>query len=105
MESNNSLVAFVSSANLSKEAQGDLAESLVAQVTEGKVDAVKAFVQIKAIAEVCEKFLKNPTIGEAVRSAVVVRGNDATFGGGQKLIFQVPHATTTHQAATPSISI
>lgn len=83
MESNNSLVAFVSSANLSKEAQGDLAESLVAQVTEGKVDAVKAFVQIKAIAEVCEKFLKNPTIGEAVRSAVVVRGNDATFGGAK----------------------
>jgi len=65
MESNNSLVAFVSTANLSKEAQGNLADSLVAQVTEGKVDAITAFVQIKAIAEVCEQFMKNPSIGEA----------------------------------------
>lgn len=56
MESNNSLVAFVSSANLTKEAQCNLAESLVAQVKDGKVDAVTAFVQIKAIAEVCDQF-------------------------------------------------
>lgn len=54
MESNNSLVAFVSNANLTKEAQGNLVENLVAQVTDGKADAVTAFVQIKAIAEVCE---------------------------------------------------
>ena len=46
METNNSLVAFVSTANLSKEAQVNLADSLVAQVTDGKVDAITAFVQI-----------------------------------------------------------
>lgn len=83
MESNNSLVAFVSTANLSKEAQGNLADSLVAQVTDGKVDAVAAFVQIKAIAEVCEQFLKNQAVSEAVQSAVVVRGKDAAFGGAK----------------------
>lgn len=83
MESNNSLVAFVSNASLTKEAQGNLAESLVAQVTDGKVDAVAAFVQIKAIAEVCEQFLKNQAVSEAVQSAVVVRGKDAAFGGAK----------------------
>ena len=83
MESNNSLVAFVSNASLTKEAQGNLAKSLVAQVTDGKVDAVAAFVQIKAIAEVCEQFLKNQAVSEAVQSAVVVRGKDATFGGAK----------------------
>lgn len=83
MESNNSLVAFVSSANLTKEAQGNLVESLVAQVTDGKADAVSAFVQIKAIAEVCEQFLKNPAVGAAVQSAVLVRGKDAAFGGAK----------------------
>lgn len=83
MESNNSLVAFVSNASLTKEAQGNLAESLVAQVTDGKVDAVAAFVQIKAIAEVCEQFLKNQAVSEAVQSAVVVRGKDAVFGGAK----------------------
>ena len=79
MESNNSLVAFVSNANLTKEAQGNLVENLVAQVTDGKADAV----QIKAIAEVCEQFLKNPAVGAAVQSAVLVRGKDAAFGGAK----------------------
>ena len=83
MESNNSLVAFVSNANLTKEAQGNLVENLVAQVTDGKADAVTAFVQIKAIAEVCEQFLKNPAVGAAVQSAVLVRGKDAAFGGAK----------------------
>lgn len=83
MESNNSLVAFVSNANLTKEAQVNLVENLVAQVTDGKADAITAFVQIKAIAEVCEQFLKNPSIGEAVQSAVLVRGKDAAFGGAK----------------------
>ncbi len=83
MESNNSLVAFVSNASLTKEAQGNLAESLVAQVTDGKVDAVAAFVQIKAIAEVCEQFLKNQAVLKAVRSAALARGKNAVFGGAK----------------------
>lgn len=83
MEDNNSLVAFVGSANLTKEAQSNLAESLIAQVKNGKVDAITAFVQIKAIAEVCEQFMKNPIISEAVKSAVLVRGKDAAFGGAK----------------------
>lgn len=87
MESNNSLVAFVSNANLTKEAQGNLVENLVAQVTDGKADAVTAFVQIKAIAEVCEQFLKNPAVVAAVQSAVLVRGKDAAFGGAKVGIY------------------
>lgn len=83
MESNNSLVAFVSTANLSKEAQSNLADSLVAQVTDGKVDAITAFVQIKAIAEVCEQFMKNPAISNAVRTAAIARGKSAVFCGAK----------------------
>lgn len=80
---NNSLVAFGGSVNLTKESQALLAESLVAQVVDGSVDAVAAYLQIKAIAEVCDQFMKNSLICDAVHKAVVVRGNDANFGGGK----------------------
>lgn len=83
MERNNSLVAFGGSVNLTKESQATLAENLVAQVVDGSVDSVAAFLQIKAIAEVCDQFLKNPEICDAVQKAVVVRGKDANFCGGK----------------------
>lgn len=83
MKSTNSLVAFASNASLTKESQASLAESLIAQVVNGSVDAVTAFVQIKAIAEVCEQFMKNSAVCNAVQSAVVVRGKDAAFGGAK----------------------
>lgn len=83
MEKNKSLVAFGGSVNLTKESQATLAESLVAQVVSGSVDSVAAFLQIKAIAEVCEQFLKNAEICDAVQKAVVVRGKDANFCGGK----------------------
>lgn len=83
MESNNSLVAFVSSTNLTKEAQSSLANNLVAQALNGSVDCVAAFIQMKAIAEVCEQFLKNSDVCNAVSTAVAVRGKDANFGGGK----------------------
>lgn len=81
MESNNSLVALVNSTNLTKEAQSNLVENLVSQVINGNVDAVMAFVQIKAIADVCEQFMKNSDVCNAVQSAVKVRGENAVFGG------------------------
>ncbi len=83
MESRNSLVAFGGSVNLTKESQATLAESLVAQVVSGSVDSVAAFLQIKAIADVCEQFLKNAQICDAVQKAVVVRGKDTAFCGGK----------------------
>lgn len=83
MESNNSLVAFVSSANLTKDAQASLAESLVAQVVNGAVDSITAYVQVKAIADVCAQFLKNPSVTNSVHSAVEVRGKDACYGGAK----------------------
>lgn len=79
---NTSLVAFGGSVNLTKESQATLAENLVAQVVNGSVDSVAAFLQIKAIAEVCDQFLKNSEICDAVQKAVVVRGKDANFCGG-----------------------
>lgn len=83
MERDNSLVAFSGSVNLTKESQATLAENLVAQVVNGSIDSVAAFLQIKAIAEVCDQFLKNSEICDAVHKAVVVRGNDANFCGGK----------------------
>lgn len=83
MKKNNSLVAFGGSVNLTKESQATLAENLVAQVVNGSVDSVAAFLQIKAIAEVCDQFLKNSEICDAVQKAVVVRGKDASFCGGK----------------------
>ena len=83
MEMNNSLVAFGGSVNLTKESQTTLAESLVSQVINGSVDSVAAYLQIKAIAEICEQFMKNPAICNAVQSAVAVRGKDANFAGGK----------------------
>lgn len=83
MESNNSLVAFGGTVNLTKDSQATLAESLVAQVVNGSVDSVAAFLQIKAISEVCEQFLKNAQICDAVQKAVVDRGKDAAFCGGK----------------------
>lgn len=86
MESNNSLVAFVSSTNITKEAQSNLAESLVSQVLCGSVDVIEAVVKVKAIAEICEQFMKNSAIGNAVKSAVEVRGKDAMYGGAKVAI-------------------
>ncbi len=83
MESKTSLVAFGGTVNLTKDSQTTLAENLVAQVLDGSVDSVAAFLQIKAIAEVCEQFLKNPKICDTVQKAVVVRGKDAAFCGGK----------------------
>lgn len=83
MERTNSLVAFGSTVNLTKESQATLAESLVAQVVDGSVDSVAAYLQIKAIAEVCEQFMNNAQIRNAVQKAVVVRGKDSNFCGGK----------------------
>lgn len=83
MERNDSLVVFGGSVNLTKESQATLAESLVSQVISGSVDSVAAYLQIKAIAEVCDQFMKNPAICNAVQSAVAVRGKDAAFCGGK----------------------
>lgn len=83
MERNNSLVAFGGTVNLTKESQASLAESLVSQVIDGSVDSVAAYLQIKAIADVCKQFMENPAICNAVQSAVAVRGKDANFAGGK----------------------
>lgn len=62
MEETTTLQKFISAPVLSKEAQANVAADLVAQVVNGNVDPITAFVQMKAIGEVAEQFLKNADI-------------------------------------------
>lgn len=79
----NSLVAFIKEPTLSKEAQETFAQTLVSNVINGSVDPIQAYVQIKAISEVCEQFLKNQDLMTHVSEAVSVIGKDASFGGAK----------------------
>ncbi len=83
MESQNSLIAFVSSPNLTKEAQSSIAENLVAQVIRNEVDPIRAYVQIKAIAEVCAQVLKDTALISRVQAAADERGRNAEFGSAK----------------------
>lgn len=68
---------------LSKGAQEQMANDLVAQVIDGDVDPIQAFVQMKALMETAEKFLKNPEIVNAVQAAAAERGKQAMFAGAK----------------------
>lgn len=84
MEANTALQNVIVAPSLSKAAQSTLAESLVSQVVEGSVDPMQAFIQIKAIAEVCKQFLDNPEILNRTRTAVAKSGKLApTFNGAK----------------------
>ena len=79
MEETTTLQKFISAPVLSKEAQANVAADLVAQVVNGNVDPITAFVQMKAIGEVAEQFLKNADIVALTQAAAVERGKDAQF--------------------------
>ena len=83
MEETTTLQKFISAPVLSKEAQANVAADLVAQVVNGNVDPITAFVQMKAIGEVAEQFLKNADIVALTQAAAVERGKDAQFGGAK----------------------
>lgn len=71
---------------LSKEEQTNVANDLVAQVINGNVDPIRAFVQMKAISEVAEQFLKHTDIVAATQAAVAECGKDAQYGGAKVAI-------------------
>lgn len=70
MEMNNALQEVIVAPSLSKATQSTIAEDLIAQVMTGMVDPMQAFIQIKAIAEVCEMFLKDAGIVEKTMDTV-----------------------------------
>lgn len=83
MENNNSIVPLGGALDFSKSSQSETVEHIVAQVLNGKVDSVSIFIQIKAIAEVCDQILKDPRVVEKVKQQSKVLGKDATFFGGK----------------------
>lgn len=83
MEETTAMQKFISAPVLSKEAQSNVATELVAQVVNGKVDPVQAFVQMKAIGEVVEQFLKNPDIVAITQETAAERGKDAVYAGAK----------------------
>lgn len=81
---NNALQQVIVAPSLSKATQGMVANDLVAKVVNGEIDPMQAFIQIKAIAEVCDLFLKNENIVSATQSAVSRYGKDVpTFSGAK----------------------
>lgn len=79
----NALQKIISVPVLSKEAQATFANDLVAQVINGDIDPVKAFIQMKAIGEIADQFLKNSDIVAATQEAVAVGGRNAEYGGAK----------------------
>lgn len=83
MSETQALQVLAKSIVLSKEVQEQMANDLVAQVIDGDVDPIQAFVQMKAMYETAEKFLKNPQIVNAVQAAAAERGKQAVFAGAK----------------------
>lgn len=70
MEANQALQQVIVAPSLSKATQATIAGELVARVKSGEVDPMQAFIQVKALAEVCEQFLKNEEIVEMTTDAI-----------------------------------
>ncbi len=87
METPNSLQQYIAETSLSKSAQATLAEDLVAQVKAGAIEPMKAFLQIKAISEVCGQFLKNEEMVNMAMTALNKCGSDVPSYGGDRLGF------------------
>lgn len=83
MEQATALQRLASASMLSKASQNLLANDLVSQVVNGQVDPIQAFVQIKAIADVADQFLKNTAIVELTQDAVVAHGKSAEYNGAK----------------------
>lgn len=83
MEETTALQKFISAPVLSKEAQATAATNLVAQVVNGSVDPIQAFVQLKAIGEVVEQFLKCSDIVALTQEAIAKNGKDVQYGGAK----------------------
>lgn len=85
MEANNALQQVIVAPSLSKATQSTIAQDLIAQVMTGMVDPMQAFIQIKAVAEVCEMFLKDADIISKTMGAVARSGENLPSFNGAKV--------------------
>lgn len=85
MESNNTLQQIFVAPSFSKATQGMVANDLVAKVINGEVDPMQAYIQVKAIAEVCDLFLKNDNIVNLTQEAVSLCGKEIPAVNGAKV--------------------
>ena len=85
MEANNALQEVMVAPSLSKANQTAIAEDMISQVVNGNVDPMKAYIQVKAIAEVCEQFLKSEEIVGLTLGAVTRSGKDLPAFNGAKV--------------------
>lgn len=85
MDTNNALQEVMAAPSLSKAAQSTIAQDLVSQVLGGTVDPMQAFIQIKAVAEVCDMFLKNDEIVSRTMGAVARCGKELPVFNGAKV--------------------
>lgn len=85
MEAEKSLQQIVVSPSLSKTTQKTIAQDLVTKVIDGSVDSMQAFIQVKAVAEICEMFLKNEEIQNLTMTSVARCGKELPEFNGAKV--------------------
>jgi hypothetical protein len=85
METNNALQEVFVAPSLSKATQASVVADLVAQVKNGNVDPMKAFIQVKAIAEICKQFLEDVDVVSATMTAVGKAGKEVPDFNGAKV--------------------
>lgn len=89
MEQVTAMQKFISAPVLSKEAQFNVVADLVAQVINGDVDPVQAFVHMNAIREVVDIFLKHPEVIATTQSAVAEVGKCTEYAGAKIAISNI----------------
>lgn len=85
MEPEKALQQVVVAPSLSKATQKAIAQDLVTKVTDGSVDSMQAFIQVKAVAEICEMFLKNEEIQNLTMTSVARCGKELPEFNGAKV--------------------
>ena len=85
MEANDALQEVIVAPSLSKATQSIIAENLAVRVINGFVDPMQAFIQVKAISEICSQFLKNEEILNRTMGVVARCGNDIPIFNGAKV--------------------
>lgn len=85
MEKANAIQEVAKIGSISKSAQKNFADQLIAQVINGEVDPIQAYAQIKGVFESLQLFLKDKTIIDATISACAKFGKETPVYGGAKL--------------------
>lgn len=85
MEANNAIQQIISSPSFSKSYQQELVDSLIAKVEDSLVDPMKAYIQVKAVMEVCKMFLESETVVNATCDALDTCGDNLPDFNGAKV--------------------